>query len=78
MVLILLKIKKIHFISVKDQSRTTIIIIDSHLIQLIVCPHCLATLCEDDNKLTCSEFNRTYPIRRSIPGATQTGGKCNI
>jgi len=41
--------------------------IDSHLIQLIVCPHCHATLCEDDNKLTCSEYNRTYPIRRGIP-----------
>jgi ubiquinone/menaquinone biosynthesis C-methylase UbiE/uncharacterized protein YbaR (Trm112 family) len=41
--------------------------IDSHLIQSIVCPHCRATLSEDDNKLICSECNRTYPIRRGIP-----------
>ncbi len=41
--------------------------IDSHLIQLIVCPHCHATLTEDDNMLKCPECNRTYPIRRGIP-----------
>jgi len=35
--------------------------------QLIVCPHCHATLTDDDNKLTCSGCNRTYPIRRGIP-----------
>lgn len=41
--------------------------IDSHLIQLIVCPHCHAILIEDDNKLTCSGCSRTYPIRQGIP-----------
>lgn len=40
---------------------------DSHLVQLIICPHCYATLIEDDNRLTCSECSRTYPIRRGIP-----------
>lgn len=41
--------------------------INSRLIQLIVCPHCHTTLDEDGIKLKCSECNRTYPIRRGIP-----------
>lgn len=41
--------------------------INSRLNQLIVCPNCHKTLSEDDNKLICSECNRTYPIRQGIP-----------
>lgn len=41
--------------------------IDFRLIQSIVCPNCYATLAEGDNKLKCSECNRTYPIRQGIP-----------
>lgn len=41
--------------------------IDNYLRQKIVCPHCYATLTEYDNKLKCTECNRTYPIRQGIP-----------
>lgn len=41
--------------------------IDSHLVQRIVCPFCHAALAKDDNNLTCSECNKTYPIRQGIP-----------
>ncbi len=53
--------------------------INSCLIQLIVCPHCRATLNEDDNKLACSKCNRTYPVRRGIPDFRQKDDYwCNV
>lgn len=53
--------------------------INSRLIQLIVCPHCHVMLSEDDNKLTCSKCNRTYPIKRGIPDFRQRNGYwCNV
>ena len=51
----------------------------SSLIQLIKCPHCYATLNENDNNLTCSVCNRTYPIRGGIPDFRQKDDYwCNV